>query len=86
MTCTEMGEIMGGMMGQMTGGMMGGGWAWLAATGWIVLLVVGVALVWVIARRPSGVAADDPHEILRRRYARGEVTADEFVAARKTLG
>lgn len=86
MTCTEMGQVMGGMMGQMSGGMMGGGWQWLAVTGWIVLLVVGVALAWAIARRPSGLTADDPDEILRRRYARGELTADEFAAARKTLG
>ena len=62
-----------------------------------VLLVVGavVLIAWAIGRighaspatqvqapRPAG---DDAVELLRARFARGEMTADEFVAARQTL-
>ena len=84
MTCAEMGQTMGGMMGQMAGGMMGGASQWFNLIGLGVLLIVGVAVAWTIARRPF--TAEDPHEILRRRFARGELSAEEFATANQTLG
>jgi putative membrane protein len=74
-----------GMMGQMGGNMMWGG-GWFGLIFLAVLLVVGLAVAFAIARRPSAPSGDDAHEILRRRFARGEMTAEEFEAARKTLG
>jgi putative membrane protein len=93
--CAAMGEMMGGMMGQMMGGgmmgggMMGGGWSgmlWFGLLALAVIVAVGLALAFLVVRRPTGPAAEDPRDILRRRFARGELTADEFGAAMKALG
>jgi putative membrane protein len=66
----------------MTGawGMTLGGWIWMAV--WIVALLV---MVWMAVsgwRREERV---DPLEILRSRYARGEINEDEYRHARQTL-
>jgi uncharacterized membrane protein len=87
-----MGQMMGGMMGQMMGGgMMGPGTAWgglswfgLFAVGAIVL--AGLAIAYAIVRRPPASTGEDPNEILRRRFARGELSAEDFAAAKKVLG
>ncbi|HEY3335278.1 MAG TPA: SHOCT domain-containing protein [Candidatus Limnocylindrales bacterium] len=61
-----------------------------------VLLIIGIVvlIVWAIGKvaptQPSQVqapppTAQDPGEILRLRFARGEITADEFTAAKQTL-
>lgn len=90
--CISMGERMattmmgGGMMG---GGMMGGGdWSTVFLYGLLLLLVaaIGVVLVIGVGRRGQGPGADDPREILRRRFALGEIDDDEFEARLKTLG
>jgi uncharacterized membrane protein len=85
-----MGQMMGGMMGQMMGGgMMGPGWGGLS---WFGLLAVGaivfggLAIAYAIARRPTASTGEDPNEILRRRFARGELSAEDLGAARKVLG
>mgnify|MGYP000533557741 CR=1 FL=1 len=88
MSCEQVGEVMGGMMGQMGpfGGSMMWGWgAWIAIIGLAVMVAIGVAIVVAIGRRQSPAPADDAHEILRRRFARGEITADEFDTARTRL-
>lgn len=86
-SCEGMGEVMAGMMGQMTsgmnGGMMAGAIPWFALAILAVVLVVGLALALAVAKGRRG---DDPREILRYRFARGEMSADEFVEARTTLG
>lgn len=86
MSCEQMGEMMSGMMGQMSGNMMWGGGLWFGLVFLAVILVVGLAVAFAIARRPAAPSGDDANEILRRRFARGEITAEEFEAARKTLG
>jgi len=88
--CAAMGEMMSGMMGQMmSGGMMDGGWGWGGLI-WVGLLVaivaLGVVLAVILARRPTAPAGEDPREIVRRRFARGEINADELAAAMKSLG
>lgn len=68
------------------GWMMGGHWVW-----WIFWLVVAVVLVWALVRALStdgsrssggggapGGGTADPEEILRRRFARGEISKEEF--------
>lgn len=78
----------GGMAGGMTGGMGGFGW-------WPLLLSVGLlaALAFVayaaLVRSRSG-TTDESHTsaalaTLRERYARGDLTADEFEDRRRCL-
>ncbi len=65
----------------------GGGWWWMAG-GWLTmvlfwaLVVVGiVALVRFVATRsatPHVSGSETPLEILRRRYAAGELTKEQF--------
>jgi putative membrane protein len=80
--------MMGGMM---SGGMMSGGTYWLASPwywlGWA--LVVAVVLWLIIAipralRRPS-VSAETPQQILKRRYARGDISSEQFETMKAQL-
>lgn len=67
----------------MTGawGMTIGGWIWMAV--WVVALVV---MVWLLVSAGGRHHSDDdPLEILRRRYARGEMSEEEFRHARDIL-
>ena len=55
------------------------GWMWV----WWGALVVGVvAVIWLVvaANRPTGQASgeDDSEALLRRRFADGEITQEEF--------
>jgi len=57
----------------------------------VVMLVVAVVVligVWLIVRTSRDAPSSSPNalDILRERFARGEITTDEFEAARKTLG
>ena len=83
MSCEQMGEMMSGMMGQM-GNMMGGG-MWFGLLALLAIAIVGLAVAVAIARRPAATAGEDPNEILRRRFARGELSAEEYATARETL-
>lgn len=78
------------MMGweQGWGGMMGGGWfMWLS-----LLLLIGLT-VWVVSvwstgtgRSESfGATRETPLEILQKRYARGEISRDEYEQMRRDL-
>jgi putative membrane protein len=62
-------------------GMTIGGWIWMAV--WVVALIV---MVWLLVapgnRREKD---DDPIEILRARFARGEMSEEEFRHARDIL-
>jgi putative membrane protein len=66
-------------------GMMGGfGWVWMM----LVLATVITLLVWgtgsgFFSRR--GTSESTPLDILRRRYAAGEITPAEFERAKQTL-
>lgn len=82
------------MMGQF-GGMMGGGWFV-----WLLLLILLVILgVWAARAFSSGTGRtgdstyrelpptdrQTPHEILQERYARGEITREEYEEMRRNL-
>jgi len=88
----------GGMMGQ-GGGMMGqGGWGAWGLLGMLVpLLFLGglIALIaWVVVQLTSsrrdestpGTREDSAEEILRQRFARGEIDAEEYEERRRILG
>ena len=69
----------------------GAGW-WMVFGGvWMVLfwgVIIGLA-VWgfrVLTGRPAQqMIKEDPDEILRNRYARGEITREQFEEIRTTL-
>ena len=71
-----------GWMNGMMGG-FGGGAPWFGLLTLAVILVVGLAIAFAVSRPRS--TGDEPIEIVRRRYARGELSAEEFEAARKAL-
>ena len=70
----------------------GGGWGWMAA-GWItmlmfwVLVIVGVVVVvrWANVRGIAGSRSEPPVEILRRRYAAGELTKEQFESMKRDV-
>ena len=78
--------------------MMGYGWAGWGGGFWMLgglLLVIGVVVLvaWAVTRnsRPGGMPTQDPSrptpsEVLRERFARGEITEQEFEQAKKVLG
>jgi putative membrane protein len=58
-----------------------GGWVWMGV--WIFALVV---MVWFITRSPDTQrGTQEPLEILRARFARGEISQAEFEQARRVL-
>jgi putative membrane protein len=56
-------------------GHMGGMWIW-----WILGIVVVGALAWGVLRSPArdGDAGVSAEELLKRRYARGEIDKEEY--------
>lgn len=82
------------MMGYGAG--LGFGYGGLLALLGCILLVVGIVVLvaWVVGRstqtqagmaQTAGPGAQDAVEVLKQRYARGEITADEFTAAKQVL-
>lgn len=51
---------------------------------WVALILL---VVWVVraARPPEPPRASTPLELLRRRYALGEISKDDYEAAKRTL-
>jgi putative membrane protein len=62
-------------------GMTIGGWIWMAV--WVGALIVMVWLLVFAGNRHE--KDDDPIEILRARFARGEMSEEEFRHARDIL-
>ncbi|HLO36813.1 MAG TPA: SHOCT domain-containing protein [Candidatus Deferrimicrobium sp.] len=60
-----------------------GPWGWIWMLVWIVALLF---MVWLIVRSPSEPStAEDAMAILRVRFARGEISQEEFERARNAL-
>ncbi|MEJ2183892.1 MAG: SHOCT domain-containing protein [Nitrospirota bacterium] len=67
---------------------MGGYWGILSIVFWIALIVGVIFLVrWVmVSTRSPGVRREDAAlELLKKRYARGEIDKEEFEQKRKDL-
>lgn len=72
------------MMAGIEWGMGLGGWLWMVLG--IALIVV---VVWVLVSAIAGrerTSTDDAAQILRTRFARGEITQAEYEQARRLLG
>jgi putative membrane protein len=62
---------------------MMGPWGWIWMLVWIAALLF---MVWLIVRSPSEHStAEDAMTILRARFARGEISQEEFERARIAL-
>ncbi len=66
---------------------MGFGWHWIVWLAfWGLAIWGGVALVRALARRPAAVARDDRAlDILGERFARGELSREQFEEMRQAL-
>jgi putative membrane protein len=65
-----------------------GGWLWMLG-GLLVMVGIVVLIVWALGAGThprEDVQRPTPLEILRERYARGEITQEQFEQAKKTLG
>jgi putative membrane protein len=76
------------------------GYDWAGGSGWLwmlggLLLVIGiiVLVVWMVTRASRagetptpGPSGPTPNQILSERFARGEITEQEFDQAKKALG
>ena len=65
-----------------------GGWLWMALIAAIYIAVL-VAIVWMIASARwgrSAAPAEDAGHILKARFARGDISSDEYEQARRLLG
>ncbi len=72
------------MMTGIEWGMGLGGWLWM-----ILAVILIVAVVWVLITALSGrerSATQDAAQILKVRFARGEITQAEYEQARRLLG
>ncbi len=80
----------GGMMGPW---MMGGMGIFGLVTGLLFLLLLIGGTVWLVQALtrgggafPSGSPGETPLEILKRRYAKGEITKEQYDGMRRDLG
>ena len=66
------------------------GWIWMFG-GLLVMVGFVVLIVWAVGSVSRGGTSREPErptplDILRERYARGEITQEEFEQAKTTLG
>jgi putative membrane protein len=76
---------MGQILTDVDGHMAGWGWGWMTL-GWLLLLSVIVLVVWGVGRVLSGTPRErEAHQILAERFARGELSPEEFTERRAAL-
>ena len=86
----------GGGWGMMGPGMMGGfGWGWFMPIFMILFVVLIIWAVVALVRGPARPGDTDPSysrrvdsamEVLKRRYARGEIRKEEYEEKKRDLG
>lgn len=65
--------------------MTAAGWLWMVG-GWAVLVLAIVVGAWLIARAmQSSRPQATPLDILRERFARGDISQDEYEKAKQAL-
>ena len=60
-------------------------WGLAIAAFWIAVIAVIVVMLRAVTRRPDGLGGGSALELLEERYARGEVSRDEFRERRAVL-
>jgi len=60
-------------------------WGLAIAAFWIAVIAVIVVMLRAVTRRPDGLGGRSALELLEERYARGEVSRDEFRERRAVL-
>jgi putative membrane protein len=71
-----------------------GDWMWsmggFMGLGWILILIAIAVVVWLLMRGPLGGGAQTERrsalDILKERYARGEIQREEFEKKKRDLG
>jgi putative membrane protein len=66
----------------------GPGMGWMMVWWWLFWILIIAAVVWLLAKAVAGRATsqdDSPETILKRRYARGDVSRDEYDQRLKDL-
>lgn len=66
-------------------GMGWGGMGIAMAVIWIAVILAVIALVLLFVKRPGGTSGDRSAEIVRERYARGEITREQFDELKRDL-
>jgi len=72
---------------------MGDGWGWWMLFGWIWMIAFWGLIVWAVVAlvsrtsgpRPQSEAKTNPLQILEERYARGDISHEEFEERRRRL-
>lgn len=59
-------------------GIMGIGWIWMLLFWVLIICCLVYAIRTMVLRSTRGVGNEKPIDILKKRYARGEITKDEF--------
>lgn len=68
----------------MNGNEMTNGWGMGYGYGWIVGLIILIVVIVVVAsalrrrKNSPGIKYNSPHDILKVRYAKGEISKDEY--------
>lgn len=60
--------------------------AWFLLMAFLALLALGVALLWRRGGGNAKVSGDEALDAIRVRYARGEMTREEFLQVNRDLG
>lgn len=60
-------------------------WGLAIVAFWIAVIAVIVVMLRAVTGRPDGIGGGSALELLEERYARGEVTRDEFLERRAVL-
>ena len=69
------------------GGWMFGGGGFMMLLWWAIPIALVIALIFLLARRAgTGPAERTALDILKERYARGEIGKDEFEQKKRDLG
>ena len=73
------------MFGDYGMGMGGGGMIFMGLF-WIVIIVGVIYLIKSLTdKRSSGATSESPEEILKKRYAKGEISTEEFEKVKKDI-
>ena len=62
-----------------------GGWAWFGVIFWVIFVTLAVWLVFTLVKNNRNGSSLKALDITRERYAKGEITKDEYDQYRKNL-